>query len=186
MTAQQKAEFSGETVRNVAGAFRWWARPMEQPEVLRRDWFANPPVNPTKHAIRVLADSFSKRHDAIVAVFSSHFQDLQKEVENFQPGREIDPDDIAVPELEKSEAYFRGEREELRAIRNALQRTGGTQAHGAEVFAALKRLDELFEELTAQLQELRWLIMVNDGLLAPRTKGQCTSGAEFIAALENL
>ena len=184
MFAQPMAEFSGETVRNVAGALIWWARPTERPEVLNRDWSAKPRVNPTKQAIRELTDNFCKRHDAIVAV-SSNFQDLQKEVEDFQPGREIDPDDSAVPALEKGEAYFRGERAELREIRNALQRTGGTQAHGAEVFAALKCLDELFEALIASFQELRWLIMVNDGLLAPRTKGQCTSGAEFMAALEN-
>ena len=184
MIAQQMAEFNGETVRNVAGALLSRARPLEQPEVLNRDGSAKPRVNPTRQAIRELTDSFCKRHDAIVAV-SSKFQDLQKEVEDFQPGREIDPDDSAVPALEKGEAYFRGEREELREIRNALQRTGGDQAHGAEVFVALKRLDELFEVLIASFQELRWLIMVNDGLLAPRTKGQCTSGAEFMAALEN-
>ena len=183
MIAQQMAEFNGETVRNVAGALIWWARPLEQPEVLNRDGSAKPRVNPTKQAIRELTDSFCKRHDAIVAV-SSKFQDLQKEVEDFQP-REIDPDDSAVPALEKGEAYFRGEREELREIRNALLRTGGDQAHGVAVFVALKRLDELFEVLIASFQELRWLIMVNDGLLAPRTKGQCTSGAEFMAALEN-
>ena len=184
MIAQQMAEFNGETVRNVAGALIWWARSLEQPEVLNRDGSAKPRVNPTKQAIRELTDSFCKRHDAIVAV-SSKFQDLQKEVEDFQPGREIDPDDSAVPALEKGEAYFRGEREELREIRNALQRTGGDQAHGVAVFVALKCLDELFEVLIASFQELRWLIMVNDGLLAPRTKGQCTSGAEFMAALEN-
>ena len=44
MITQQKAEFSGETVRNVAGAFRWLARPMEQPEMLFWDWSANPPI----------------------------------------------------------------------------------------------------------------------------------------------
>ena len=185
MITQQMAELSGETVRNVAGALIWWTRPLEQPEVLNRNRSANLNATLTRRAVQELTDCFRKRHDVIIAV-SSIFQDLQKEVENFQPGREIDPDDIAVPELEKGEEYFHEEREELREIRNALQLTGGTQAHGAEVFAALKRLDELFEELIAQLQELRWLIMVNDGLLAPRTKGQCTSGAEFIAALENL
>ena len=187
MITQQMAELSGETVRNVAGALIWWTQPLEQPEVLNRNWSANLNATLTRRTVQELTDCFRKRYDAIISVSSTFQERLQKAAEDFQPGREIDPDDIAVPELEKSEAYFRGEREELRAIRNALQRTGGTQqAHGAEVFAALKRLDELFEELIARLQELRWLIMVNDGLLAPRTKGQCTSGAEFIAALENL
>ena len=34
MIAQPMAEFSGETVRNIAGALIWWARPTERPEVL--------------------------------------------------------------------------------------------------------------------------------------------------------
>ena len=185
MITQQMAELSGETVRNVAGALIWWTRPLEQPEVLNRNWFANLNATLTRRAVQELTDCFRKRHDSIISVSSTFQERLQKAAEDFQPGQEMDPDDIAVPELEKSEAYFREEREELRAIRNALQRTGGIQAHGAEVFAALERLDDLFEELIASFQEWRWLIMVNDGLLAPSTRGRCASGAEFMTALEN-
>lgn len=176
---QQMAEFSGETVRNVAGVLIWWARPLERPKALNRD------ANHTRRAVGELTDSFHKRYDALVAVSSTLRDRLLKEAKDFQPGREMDPDDIAVPALEKGEEYFGEEREELREIQNALQRTGGAQAHGAEVFAALERLDELFEEIIAWSQEVRWLIMINDGLLAPSTKGQCASGSEFMAALEN-
>ena len=185
MVTQQKiAEFSGETVRNIAGTLSWFARPPRQSEVLSRNWFVHLPKNQNRDelqsAIKALTENFRKRHDAVVA-----FQEqLQKAAEDFPPGREIDPDDIAVPALEKSEAYFRKEREELRDIRDALQRTGGAEVYGAEVFAELERLDKLFEYLVVSLQELRWAIMVHDGALDPSTGETCASGAEFMASME--
>ena len=190
MATQQKiAEFSGETVRNVAGTLIWLARPPEQSEALSRDWLVHLPKNKNRDelqsGIKVLAESFRERHDALATVCSTFQERLQKAAENFPPSREMDPDDIAVPELEKSEEYFRKEREELRDVQDDLQRTGGSEAYGAEVFAALERLDKLFEYLVASLQELRWAIMINDGLLAPSIRGTCANGAGFMASMEN-
>ena len=96
----------------------------------------------------------------------------------------MDPDDIAVPELEKGEEYFHKEREALCDVRDALQQTGGAEAHGAVVFAELERLDKLFEDFIASFQDLRWIIMINDGSLAQSTERTCESGAEFMASLE--
>ena len=131
MVTQQKiAEFSGETVRNVAGTLIWLARPPEQSEVLSRnglaDLLANEDIDKDKvqGAIKLLTASFHNRHDAVVDVCTAFQERLQKAVEDFPLGSEMDPDDIAVPELEKSEEHFRKEREELRDIRAALQRTG--------------------------------------------------------------
>ena len=46
MVTQEKiAEFSGETVRNVAGTLIWLARPPEQSEVLSRNWLVHLPKN---------------------------------------------------------------------------------------------------------------------------------------------
>ena len=186
MATQQKiAEFSGETVRNVAGTLIWLARPPEQSEALSRDWLANQDKDKLQGAIKVLTESFRERHDSVATVCSTFQERLQKAAEDFPPGHEMDPDDIAVPELEKSEEYFRKEREELRDVQDALQRTGGSEAYGAEVFAALERLDKLFEYLVASLQELRWAIMIHDGALAPSTGGTCASGSEFMASMEN-
>ena len=189
VTQPQTAEFSSETVRNVAGTLIWLARPPEQSEMLSRNWFVHLPKNQNRDelqsAIKLLTEGFRKRHDAIVDVCSAFQERFQKAADDFPPGREMDPDDIAVPELEKSEEYFRKEREELRDVRDALQRIGGTETHGAEVFAALERLDKLFEYLVASLQELRWAIMIHDGALAPSTGGTCASGSEFMASMEN-
>ena len=188
-TQQQTAEFSGETVRNVAGTLIWLARPPEQSEAPSRDWLvhllANQDKDKLQGAIKLLTESFRKRHDAVVDVCTAFQGRLQKAAEDFPPGREMDPDDIAVPELEKSEEYFRKEREELHDIRDALQRTGGVEVYGTEVFAELERLDTLFKCLVASLQELRWAIMIHDGALAPSTGGTCASGSEFMASMEN-
>ena len=188
-TQQQTAEFSGETIRNVAGTLIWLARPSKQSEALSRNWLVHLPKNQNRgelqSAIKVLAENFRKRHDAVVDVCTAFQERLQKAAEDFPPGREMDPDDIAVPELEKSEEYFRKEREALRDVLDALQRTGGSEAYGVEVFAALERLDKLFEYLVASLQELRWAIMIHDGALAPSTGGTCASGSEFMASMEN-
>ena len=190
MVAQEKiAEFSSETVRNIAGTLIWLARPPEQLEKLSQNWLADLLANQNRDqlrgAIEILTDSFRERHDAVVNVCNAFQERLQKATEDFPSGREMDPDDIAVPELEKSEEYFRKEREELRDIRDVLQQTGGAEAYGAEVFAALERLDELFEYLVTSLQELRWAIMIHDGALAPSTGRTCASGSEFMASIEN-
>ena len=189
-TQQQTAEFSGEAVRNVAGTLIWGAQPLEQSEVLSRNWLANLHTNRNREelqsAVKGLTESFRKRHDAIVAVGTTFKDRFQKAAKALRPGQEMDPDDIAVPELEKGEAYFHKEREELRDVPDALQRTGGAEAHGVEVFEELDRLDTLFKYLIGSFQELRWTIMINDGSLAPSTGGTCASGAEFMASMENL
>ena len=98
----------------------------------------------------------------------------------------MDPDDIAVPELEKGEAYFHKAREEFARCPGRLAADRGAEAHGVEVFEELDRLDTLFKYLIGSFQELRWTIMINDGSLAPGTGGTCASGAEFMASMEDL
>ena len=111
---------------------------------------------------------------------------MWKAAKNFPPGQEMDPDDIAVPALEKGEAYFINERKELRDIRDILQRSGGAKLHGTEVFSELERLDELLKSLVTFFQEIRWLILVNDGSVPPSKEGIYASGAEFMASLKDL
>ena len=189
VTQEKTAEFSGETVRNVAGTLTWCAQPLEQSEVLTGEWLADLLANRNRvkfqGAMKLLTESFRERHDAIVDVCTVFQGRLQRAAEEFPAGLEMDPDDIAVPALEQSEEYFRKEREGLREIREALQRKGGREAFGAEVFEELERLDKLFEDLVASFQELRWTIMIHDGALAPSPGGTCTSGAGFMASLEN-
>ena len=190
VTQQQIAAFSAEVVRNGVATVTWCAQPLEQSEAQSRNWLAN--LNPGRNrdelqrTARELAGGFRKRHDAVTAVCTTFQDRLLKAARDFSPGQEMDPDDIAVPELEKGEAYFHKEREDLRDIRDVLQRTGGPQAYGAEVFAELERLDKLFEYVVAAFQELRWIIMIHDGSLAQNTEKTCQDGAEFMASVEKL
>lgn len=190
MAQQQLAEFNGEVVRNVASTLRWYVRPLEQSKVLDLDRLANlhPDHNKDElqHAIKELTDNIRERCKAVDAVCSSFQSRLKEAAKNMAPDQEIDPDDIGVSALEKSEEYFHENRETLREIRDILQRIEGAETHGAEVFAELEQLDKQFEYLIASSQEIRWFILIHDGSLAQNTERTCKSGAEFMASLEKL
>ncbi len=186
MITQQVAEFSGEAVRDVAGALVWGAQPLEHPEVLRENALSNLHKSQNKKVIQVLTNSFRERYNAQAAILDTFHDRLLKAAKDFPPGQEMDPDDVGVPALEKGEAYFINERKALRDIRDVLQQSGGANAHGAEVFEELERLDDLFKSLVAWYQELRWLILINDGSLPSNSGETYTNGAEFMASLEDL
>ena len=186
MITQQVAEFSGEAVRDVAGALVWGARSLEQPEELSENALANLRKNRNKRVIQTLTDYLRDQYNTQAALIATFPDRLLKAAKNFTPGQEMDPDDIGVPALEKGEAYFINERKELRDIRNILQRSGGAKVHGTEVFSELERLDELLKSLVIFFQEIRWLILVNDGSVPPSKDGIYASGAEFMASLEDL
>ena len=183
---QQVAEFSGEAVRDVAGTLVWGAQPLEQPEGISENALANLHKNQNRKVIQVLTDSFRERYNAQAAIIATFPDRLLKAAKDFPPGQEMDPDDIGVPALEKGEAYFINERKALRDIRNALQRSGDEKVHGTEVFEELERLDELFKSLVTFFQEIRWIILINDGAVPPSKEGIYASGAEFMASLEDL
>ena len=186
MITQQVAEFSGEAVRDVAGALVWGAQPLEQLEVLSENALANLHKNQDRRSIQALTDNFRERYNAQAAIITTFQDRLLKAAKDFPPGQEMDPDDIGVPALERGEAYFINERNSLRGIWDALQRSGGEKVHGAEVFEELERLDDLFKSLVILFQEIRWLILVNDGSVPPSKEGIYASGSEFMASLEDL
>ena len=183
---QQVAEFSGEVVRDVAGALVWGAQSLKQPEVLRENTLLNLHKNLNKRVIQALTDYLREQYNTQAALIATFPDRLLKAAKNFTPGQEMDPDDIGVPALEKGEAYFINERKELRDIRNILQRSGGAKVHGTEVFSELERLDELLKSLVIFFQEIRWIILINDGSVPPSKDGIYASGAEFMASLEDL
>ncbi len=185
---QQVAEFSGEAVRDVTGALVWVALPLEQPEVLNENALSNLHTNRNEwqRVIQALTDSFRERYNAQASIIATFHDRLLKAAKDFPPGQEMDPDDIGVPALERGEAYFINERKALRDIRDTLQRSGGEKTHGTEVFEELERLDELFKSLITLFQEIRWLILINDGSVPPSKEGIYASGAKFMASLKDL
>ena len=186
MITQQVAEFSGEAVRDVTGALVWGAQPLEQPEELSENALANLYKNQNRKVIQVLTDSFRERYNAQASIIATFQDRLLKAAKDFPPGQEMDPDDVGVPALEKGEAYFINERKALRDIRDVLKQSGGANVHGTEIFAELERLDDLFKSLITLFQEIRWLILINDGSVPSNSGETYTSGAEFMASLEDL
>lgn len=97
----------------------------------------------------------------------------------------MDPDGTAMQALEQSERYFRAECGELERIRAALMALGYAAAHGSGVFKELEEFHELFTSVVSWSQEVRWLILINDGTLAPTTGKTFTSGADLISSLDD-
>ena len=108
---------------------------------------------------------------------------LRAEVEATPPGTVMDPNGVGVQAFEETEGYFRNECDELRAIRGALEHSGGPDQHGKRIFRELNRLEGLLSQVVQRCQEIRWLLMINDGALAPTTGKTFASGAELVSSL---
>ena len=108
---------------------------------------------------------------------------LRSEVEAAPTGTVLDPDGTGVQALEEAEQHFRAESEELRQIRRTLEGSGGQSVHGIGVFRELDRLEDLLSKVAQRCQEIRWLLMINDGALAPTTGKTFASGAELVSSL---
>ena len=66
--------------------------------------------------------------------------------------------------LEQAEVYFKHRQEQLRRSRNAFVEVGASPSH--EVFEALDRLDNLYTWIVATMQEVRWAVLISEGLKA--------------------
>ena len=82
--------------------------------------------------------------------------------------------------LERAEAYLKAQRGELADFRNAMVDAGARPDHN--VVDALDRLDGLYFWIVAALQEVRWHMMIRDGLRAPPGARKFASGADLVAA----
>ena len=61
----------------------------------------------------------------------------------------------------------------------------GFSVHGRTIFEELEQLRRLFESIVSWSQEVRWLVLINDGTLAPTTGKTFKSGAELLSTIEN-
>ena len=102
--------------------------------------------------------------------------------------KELEPAEITDPEgegaeaLEKAEACFHAQRDDLARLRSALIDAGAPTDHA--VFEALDRLDGLYAWIVAGMQEVRWTVLVADGVRTPPSERTFTSGASLVAALD--
>ena len=112
-------------------------------------------------------------------------QKLKTEVESVKPGTTMDPDGSATQALEQAEVYFRTECEELDRIHTALKALRSAAVDDSGVFDELDKLRLLFTDIVSWAQEVRWLMLINDGTLAPTTGKTFESGADLIASLDD-
>ena len=168
---------TGEMIRDVSRALPWLA--------------ADPAPEPVPAGVSLAeradildahAEGLRLRHDALYPVIDRGARTLAAAFKEADPASILDPEGAGVEALEKAEAYFHAQREELSRMRDALADAGAPSGH--DVFEALDRLDGLYTTLVATMQEVRWAVLVADGGKVPPGVRSFTSGAALVAALD--
>lgn len=183
--ASEPVSPTGDAIRNVGRVLPWLAEFPERPDPTRftPDCLLRSSDRETRRAVTELERNLGERHESIDAAVITMMDKLRAEVEAAPPGTVMDPDGAGVQAFEETEGYFRNESDELRAIRGALDHSGGPDRHGKRIFRELDRLEDLLSGVVRRCQEIRWLLMINDGALAPTTGKTFASGAELVSSL---
>ena len=168
---------SAEMIRDVGRALPWLvAEPQSEPI-------------PTGVSLRgrmdlldAHAEGLRLRHDVLYPVIDRAGHKIAAALKELDPAEITDPDGEGAEALEKAEAYFHAQRDDLARLRSALIDAGAPPDH--DVFEALDRLDGLYAWIVAAMQEVRWTVLVADGRRAPASERTFTSGASLVAALD--
>lgn len=127
-----------------------------------------------------------QRYDNLLPVIDRAGNTLAAAREQIDPETRVDPDGEGVLALEQAEAYFKNCREDIQRLRDAITRIGASPAH--EIFDAVERLDNLYEWIVGIMQEVRWSVMILDGL-QDRAKSPArrsfTNASEWLASLND-
>ena len=88
--------------------------------------------------------------------------------------------------MEEGERYFKHRLEELQRLRRTFAELRVSPLH--DVFGQLDRLEHLYTGIVATLQEVRWSVLIADGIKdnadAPERR-TLTSSSEWLASLHN-
>ena len=168
---------SAEMIRDVGRALPWLvAEPQTEPI-------------PTGVSLRertdlldAHAEGLRLRHDTLYPVIDRAGHKLAAAFKELDPAEITDPEGEGAEALEKAEAYFHAQRDELDRLRHALIDAGAPPDH--DVFEALDRLSGLYAWIVASMQEVRWTVLVADGVRSPPSGRTFTSGASLVAALD--
>ena len=129
------------------------------------------------------AEGLRRRYDSTYPVIDQVRRKLAAALEELTPDDIADPEGEAAEALESAEAHFHTRRDDLSRLRNALTDGGATPHHDA--LEALEDLDGMYAELVATMQELRWKMLVAEGLRTTPGDHTFTSGTELMAALDD-
>ena len=168
---------SAEMIRDVGRALPWLvAEPQSEPI-------------PTGVSLRertdlldAHAEGLRLRHDTLYPVIDRAGHKLAAAFKELDPAEITDPEGEGAEALEKAEAYFHTQRDELDRLRHALIDAGAPPDH--DVFEALDRLGGLYAWIVASMQEVRWTVLAADGARTPPSGRTFTSGASLVAALD--
>ena len=108
------------------------------------------------------ATGLRNRYDSLLPVIERAGATLAEAVKTHDSEESTDPEGEGVRALEQAETYFKRRREELMRLRDAFVNVGAPPSH--EVFGAVDRLDKLYMWIVATMQEVRWSVLVFDGV----------------------
>lgn len=184
---RERATLNSDIVSHVGRILPWLA---DMPRQRDPRWFttknlAQPTNREVNDAVLELTRELRERREAVTTAIAQMTTKLKAEIEATKPGMPMDPDGTGTQALEEGEEYFRRQSAELDGVRKALRVSGGVSVHGRTIFEELEQLRRLFESIVSWSQEVRWLMLINDGTLAPTTGKTFESGAELLSAIEN-
>lgn len=169
---------TGEAIRDVGRALPWLAsepRPEPIPSGASR--------RKREEFLDAQAEGLRRRYDSLHPLIDRAGRKLASAFEEPEPASIADPEGEGAEALEKAKAYFHAQREDLRHLRNNLIDAGAPPDHG--VFGALDHLDGLYAWIVAIMQEIRWTVLVADGVQAHPSERTFTSGDAQVAALDD-
>lgn len=132
------------------------------------------------------AQGLRERHDSLLPVIDRAGSVLSEAMKKHDPRSPVDPDGEGVRAVEQGERYFKQRLDELQQLRDAFADLRTSSSH--DVFRELDRLEHLYAWIVAIMQEVRWAVLIGDGVRdradspEPRT---FTSSAEWLATLHD-
>lgn len=129
------------------------------------------------------ATALREQYDSLLPVIDRAGDALLRAMKSYDPADAADPEGEGARALEETEAYFKSRRDELGRLRRAFVETGASSSH--DVFASLDRLDNLYMWIVAVMQEVRWSVLILDGVRdGADSPGRRTFGtsSEWVAA----
>ena len=168
---------SAEMIRDVSRALPWLvAEPQSEPIP------TGVSLSERTDLLDAHAEGLRIRHDTLYPVIDRAGHKLAAAFKELDPAEITDPEGEGTEALEKAEAYFHAQRGDLSRFREALIEGGAPADH--DVFEALDHLDGLYAWIVAGMQEVRWTVLVADGVRTPPGERTFTSGAALVAALD--
>ena len=168
---------SAEMIRDVGRALPWLvAEPQTEPIP------AGVSLRERKDLLDAHAEGLRLRHDTLYPVIDRAGHKLAAAFKELDSAEITDPEGEGTEALEKAEFYFHAQRGDLSNFRETLVDAGAPPDH--DVFEALDRLDALYAWIVAAMQEVRWTVLVADGVRTPPSERTFTSGASLVAALD--